>query len=282
MIISVGEVVWDIFPDREVLGGAPINVAYHLRSLRLEVGILTRIGRDDLGSQTLARLAALGLPVDGVQLDEVLPTGRVNISFDARKEPRFDIVAPAVWDNLDLPAALRQVDGKEFSLVYGTLAQRNSSSRKVIRELWSRATFCFYDVNLRPPHTTEELVKESLAAADLVKLNEQEFRIIASWEKIIGKDKKNIAHELCRRYDLVALVVTGGSEGAWLVSDGDYFENPAMPTQVADTVGAGDAFFAALIEGYLQKRPWPEILAGANKRGAYVASRHGATPPMMD
>lgn len=282
MIISIGEVVWDIFPDKEVLGGAPINVAYHLRSLNFDAGIITRVGSDNLGILTLSCLKKLGLGVSWVQVDPHLPTGRVNVSFDDQHEPHFDIVAPAAWDNIELAAALQCVEGRKFSLVYGTLGQRNSQSRAAIRALWDQADICFYDVNLRPPFTTGDLVFDSMSAADLVKMNEKELEIVAAWAQIKTKDKKSIAEELCKRYDLVALIVTEGGSGSWLVSQGESFERPAEKVQVADTVGAGDAFFASVIGGYLRKRPWPEVLEQASKRGGYVASQHGATPPMPE
>jgi fructokinase len=281
MIISVGEVVWDIFSeDKQVLGGAPINVAYHLTSLLPDVRIITRIGDDELGQTTIAKLLQLGLNVDGVQQDDNLPTGRVNVSVDANNEPHFDIVAPAAWDNLDLAEALKQINDQSFSLVYGTLAQRDPRSREVIMTLCRQAAKCFYDVNLRPPFTTKELVLDSMGQASLVKMNENELAQVADWLEIEPGDKKNIAQAICSRYDLDALAVTEGGKGAWLVSGDDYFADAGQPVQVADTVGAGDAFFAALIAGFLGGIPWPETLARANRRGGYVAGQHGATPEM--
>ena len=282
MIISIGEVVWDIFSDRQVLGGAPINVAYHLQNLQMDVNIITRIGDDDLGSTTLAQLENLGLSDKGVQKDPALPTGRVNVTVDADNEPHFDIVAPAAWDAISLEEAEHMVHGKRFHLVFGTLAQRDERSRHAIRSLWNRATLCFYDVNLRPPFTTEDLVFDSLAAADLVKMNGDELMTICRWAGIGTQDKTQSARALLDRYGVSILAVTEGKDGAWLVAGDDFFENTAKPVTIADTVGAGDAFFAALIEGYINGRTWDECLLRANKRGAYVASQNGATPPMPE
>ncbi|HIJ79874.1 MAG: carbohydrate kinase [Desulfobulbaceae bacterium] len=281
MIVSVGEVVWDIFSeDKQVLGGAPINVAYHLSALLPEVRIITRIGDDELGQNTMARLGQLGLNVAGVQLDATLPTGRVKVTVDGRNEPHFDIVAPVAWDNLDLKQALQQVGEQPFALVYGTLAQRDPRSRAVISALCAKADKRFYDVNLRPPYTSRELVLDSLQSATLIKMNEHELAQVAGWLEIGPGEKKNIAQEICKRYDLDALAVTEGGKGAWLVSGNDYYADAGQPVQVADTVGAGDAFFAGLIAGYLQGLSWPETLSRANRRGGYVAGRHGATPAM--
>ncbi len=282
MIVSVGEVVWDIFPDgKKVLGGAPVNVAYHLASLGLDMKVITCVGDDELGALTLQELVGLGLSLDGVQKGE-LATGQVQVSIDEDNEPHFDIVAPAAWDAIGVEDALKVVGDRRFDMVFGTLAQRDARSRSVIRALWRKATRRFYDVNLRPPFTTRDLVIESLQAADLVKLNNNELLIIAEWLSLGVQEKRDIGRIVLERFDLTAVVVTEGEAGAWLVSPEGYFEDGGVAVTVADTVGAGDSFFASLIEGYVHSRPWPEALHRANRRGAFVASQQGATPPMPD
>lgn len=280
MIISIGEAVWDIFAERQVLGGAPVNVAFHLQALGAEVEVITRVGADSLGERARARLAELGLSLAGVQEDLLLPTGRVTVTMDSRGEPCFDIVAPAAWDNIDADLAAALVRDRSYALVFGTLAQRSPRSREAIRRLWQGADFRFYDVNLRPPFTPPGTVLDSLAAADLVKMNGEELHVVAGWLDMTGAEKKNIAQALCARYDLVALAVTEGSRGAWLLAGNDCFYQEAEPVRVQDTVGAGDAFFATLVHGYLAREPWPVVLARANRRGAHVAASQGATPPM--
>ncbi|MDH5299005.1 MAG: PfkB family carbohydrate kinase, partial [Desulfobulbaceae bacterium] len=200
MIVSIGEVVWDIFPQRCVLGGAPVNVAYHLRSLGMEVAVVTRVGSDPLAGETLLQLGALGLPLAGVQRDPGLPTGRVNISIGDDNEPSFDIVAPAAWDAIAIEPAQALLGHAPFSLVFGSLAQRDERSRRTIRSLWPQAAARFYDVNLRPPFTTPELVLESLAVADLVKMNGDELALVGGWAGVGGDDKKMVAQRLLKKY----------------------------------------------------------------------------------
>lgn len=277
-IVAVGEVVWDIFPDRQVLGGAPINAAYHLQKMGRSVTVITRIGEDDLGAATLARLANLGLATAGIQRDPELATGQVMITLGLDHEPQFEIMAPAAWDRIDPEAALLAAGEPPFALLFGTLAQRDPRGREAIRRLAQTASSCFYDVNLRPPFTSRELVIASLDLADLVKMNGRELAEVGGWHGWQG-DTKNIAKNLCARYDLAALAVTEGGKGAWAMTGaGDFFQAAAEPVTVVDTVGAGDAFFAALIDAFLAHRPWPEILARANRLGGRVASHPGATP----
>jgi fructokinase len=281
MIIAIGEVVWDIFPERRVLGGAPVNVAYHLRCLGREVGVVTRVGADELGDRTIAAMAALRVPVDGVQRGR-LPTGTVRVKIGDDNEPHFDIVTPAAWDNIDPDEAEKYIAGRSFKLVFGSLAQRDERARRAIRGLWRKAEYRYYDVNLRPPHTSRQIVEESLFAAELVKVNGAELLEIGRWQNLSSNARKIIARELMDRYNIEVLVVTEGADGAWLLSGDDFYRAEGCPVKVADTVGAGDAFLATLLAAYEQGLGWQECLARATERGAYVASQYGATPPMPD
>lgn len=279
MLVSVGEVVWDLFPDRRVLGGAPVNVAYHLARLDVEARVVTRIGNDSLGRETMAQFAALGVDSLGVQVDPELATGQVSVTVGEGNEPRFDIVAPAAWDAIDLSTA-RKILPEHFDLLYGTLGQRDPRSRAAIRSLWEQATFRYYDVNLRPPFTSRELVEDSLGAADLVKLNDRELVVVGNWFACGDAAEEQTARGLLERFALSAVVVTEGAAGSWVVTQNACVRSPGVTVTVADTVGAGDAFFAAVIAGLTAGQAWPDILANANRRGAYVASQRGATPPM--
>lgn len=282
MIIAIGEVVWDIFPDHQALGGAPVNVAYHLNTLGLPAQAITRIGADELGEKTLQRIAALGLSIAGIQRDPLYPTGRVDITLDKNNEPNFEIVAPAAWDYINRDEAVGLAGNEPFHLVFGTLAQRNRESREAIRALWQKASVRLYDVNLRPPFTDMELVQESLAVADITKLNSDELKKICAALGIYYADAQSMAAELRKRFAIQTVVITEGPAGAWLISPEGFFAHPGFSVQSADPVGAGDAFFAALIQGIARKMPWPECLARANQRGAYVASQPGATPVMPE
>ncbi|MBU0479913.1 MAG: carbohydrate kinase [Proteobacteria bacterium] len=278
MIVSIGEIVWDEFPDHRVLGGAPLNVAYHLQARGLPVLAAGRIGDDDLGRLTLARVRALGLAVDGIQLDAEYPTGRVVVTVDSRNEPHFDIAKPAAWDHIRAPAVEKVVAGRPFNLVCGTLAQREPESRAAIRRLWRQAETIFYDVNLRPPFTSLDHVRDSLQAARVVKVNSDELAVLN--KALVGKEgsEDEIAASLLAAFDLELLAVTRGSNGAMLVNSGQCYTHPGFPVKVADTVGSGDAFFSGIIAGYLGGIDLPECLREANRLGSYVASRPGATP----
>ena len=281
MIISVGEIVWDIFGDKKVLGGAPLNVAYHLSKLGHDITLISRVGSDNLASDTLAKITDLGIPTHSIQQDDILPTGQVKVTLGNDNEPSFDIVAPAAWDAID-GSSLDWCKDKKYNLIFGSLAQRSAKSRATIRSLWNRAGTIFYDVNLRPPFTPTEVVVESLAAAHVVKLNDKELHTVADWLKVPPGNLQGRAQNLFSLYNWMALTVTLGESGAFVVSKDGLFEHPGFPVKVIDTVGAGDAFFAAFIDSVLNNRDWPACLDAANSRGAYVAGCQGATPSMDD
>ncbi len=281
MIVSIGEIVWDIFGAKQILGGAPLNVAYHLSCLNLDVHLISRIGTDDLTDITLQQIQELSLSTVGIQHDPKLPTGRVVVTMGPDNEPSFDIVAPAAWDAIEYPDQL-SMPAPPFHLVFGTLAQRSEKSRSAIRSLWEKSDIIFYDVNLRPPFTPAQYVIDSLTAADVVKLNAHELRTVAQLKKLPSGTVRQRAQSLFSALSIKVLAVTMGNDGALLVCQDGVFEHPGFSVQVADTVGAGDAFFASLIEGIIQKRPWQQCLEQANRRGSIVASMTGATPLMKD
>lgn len=279
VIVSFGEIVWDQFKDASVLGGAPLNVAYHLHTAGWPVRIVSRIGRDELGRKTLELIQELGLPVASIQHDPDLPTGRVLVSLDEDNEPTFEIAAPAAWDAIQADTVLSQLDNTPFHLVFGTLAQRNETSRTALQSLLEQADTKFYDVNLRPPYTKPELVLASLKAANVAKVNREELMSLADWFMPGRKGQtEEIGRELLLTFDLSLLAVTDGDRGARLITRDEHVYHKGFQVYVADPVGSGDAFFAALIHGYLSGLPLADCLQQANRQGAWVASQQGATP----
>ncbi len=279
MIICVGEIVWDIFASGKVMGGAPLNVAYHLNSIGQDVRLISRLGRDEYGKAASQQIEHLGLSLATIQYDTKYQTGKVLIHLNDAKEHSFEILSPAAWDFINLPQ-MDTLENKSYHLVFGTLAQRSAVSRSTIRSLRSSAKTVFYDVNLRPPHTTQDIVLESLFHANVGKMNEDELSAINSWSSLPPGSLEEMAQALLAKFNLEVLAVTLGGKGAMLICHDGVYRHNGFSVQVADTVGAGDAFFAALIDGILQKHAWQECLVQANKRGAYVASQPGATPEM--
>ncbi|OZC02989.1 carbohydrate kinase family protein [Rubricoccus marinus] len=270
--LLVGEVLWDALPRGLFLGGAPFNVAAHLQRLGEPVRLVTRVGADELGREARRRIAATGLDASGVQTDPSLPTGFVRVGVDASGDARYDILAPAAWDAIAPPEAGAEV------VVFGTLAQRDARSRAAIRGLWRGARVRVLDLNLRPPHVSPEVIEASLRAADIVKLNAEELKALRE-QFALASGGAMALRDLAERFSLASVCVTRGARGARLLHDGEAFDHAGCAAEVRDTVGAGDAFLAALLSGLFRGDPPADVLDRANRLGAQVAGVEGALLP---
>lgn len=281
-ILALGELLWDLLPRGAQPGGAPANYAIHCRGLGAEARLVTRVGDDARGKELLAWLGEHGLALDTVQVDSERPTGTVSVTLSEDGQPTYIIHEGVAWDRiaLDGPAleAVREVD----AICFGSLAQRSPISHATIRDLVIASpprALRIFDVNLRPPYDSHEVVEESLALANVVKVNDLELERLAEWLGLGGTVREQV-EELARRFALRLVAVTRGAGGSLLFGGGRWSEHPGFSVELADTVGAGDAFTAALTLGWLAGRPLDLINAWANAVGAYVCSRSGGTPPL--
>lgn len=282
-VVLFGEVVVDVFPGRRVLGGAPFNVARHLRAFGLNPVLITRTGSDAARDTLLNAMERFGMDTRGVQCDLRHPTGQVAIhpsaaghSFDILPEQAYDYIHPGV-------ARLVALSSAPALFYFGSLAQRSEVSRRALGTLLrSIAAPKLLDVNLRPPWYDPGTLRRSLAAADIVKVNNEELGMLASLLRLAGTDDRQQASSLITRFSLQRLVVTCGDQGAWLLNaDGtEAATGPSRRTDpIQDTVGAGDSFASVLILGVLSRWPMPLTLARANDFARAVCGIHGAVPP---
>jgi fructokinase len=272
-VTCVGELLWDILPTGErLLGGAPANVAYHLKRLGVDVRLISRVGVDELGKAARLKLRKIGISDEAIQTDSSLPTGAAAVRCGPGGLVEYDFVTPAAWDRIQ-----RADSGDVDAVVFGTLAQRDACARESVRYIVKNASVRVYDINLRPPHTELSTVTESLRLATVVKMNEQEAETLAR-ELALPPEPQRFAQAMEQRYGPRVLCVTRGERGAWLVADGEWNEVQGARVEVVDTVGAGDAFLAALVVGLLAKGAWADVLRKADQLGALVASRKGAMP----
>jgi len=276
-IVCIGEILWDALPDGLFLGGAPFNAASHLHALGEDVVFVSRVGDGRLGEEARRRLRARKLDAS-LQTDEALPTGFVRVALDADSgEPDYEILKPTAWDAIAWTDALERRAEEAEALVYGSLAQRANPSRKTIRRLWEADALRAFDVNLRPPYDDRAVVEPSLQAADVVKLNEAELQRMRDWFGLPATSDAAMG-DLATAFGCTAVCVTEGAEGARLWQDGDCSHHPGYSVEGEDPVGAGDAFLAVLLAGLLDGRGGSEVLALANRLGAYVAAHAGALP----
>jgi fructokinase len=263
-ILSIGEILWDVFPDTARLGGAPFNFAVHAHRLGHRVIFLSAVADDERGRAALGRAAELGLTTEFIQVAAGRPTGSVSVRLDAEGHPDFTIHRPAAYDclTLDERQLARLAELRPDWIYFGTLYPMEGHAREVLRSVMDAvpAARRFYDVNLRRSCYTPELVRELLALAAAVKLNDDEAEVFPD----LGAAP--------------SVAITRGEKGCLVRIGNDRAECPGYPVKVADTVGAGDAFAAAFLHGLAAG--WSAARTGnfANRLGALVASRAGAVP----
>lgn len=283
--IIFGETLYDVFPEgQSVLGGAPFNVAWHLQGFGLNPLLVTRIGRDSLGEQALQTMQNWGMVTHTVQHDTLYPTGTVGVSIH-HGSPYFEIPPHQAYDHITVEPALEILAHSSCHLLYhGTLALRHHISRQTLHALVQTLKLpIFLDINLRPPWWNQQLLETYLKAATWVKANEEEMNIIEPkfrpfYEKSHFQQSERILEAFCHRYDISMLIVTLGKQGALLKTlQGDFLYLPAPKIAVVDSVGAGDAFSAVVIEGLIHKLSPSLILEQAMAFAATICEIRGAT-----
>lgn len=276
-IVCIGEILWDSMPSGLYLGGAPFNVAYHLKRLGNNVSFISRVGKDRLGREAIKRVKNAGLSTEYIQIDPELNTGFVEVTLSEQGIPEYQIIKPVAWDEIALTADTKNVMESADALVFGTLAQRSKTSRKTIEWAENCNGIKFLDLNFRFPFVDTDIVERSLRIADILKLNDDEFEVLQEWYKLPHDIKESMGW-LADQYALQSICLTRGSEGALLWIEEKFIESDGIKVKVNDTVGSGDAFLAAFISGYLANNSYDQMLSLSNRLGAYVATRSGGTP----
>ena len=283
-LVGIGEVLWDMLPGGKRLGGAPANFTYHARSLGADARLVSRLGYDELGWAARSRLAALGVPGHCLEMDPSRPTGTVSVEIAADGQAKYHFPENVAWDALAGDPAGRLAVSQADAICFGTLAQRQEPSRSTIRSLVAaaaRSALRIFDVNLRQSFFTPEVIEESLKLANVLKVNDAELPRLAAMFQLTGDERTQIS-QLAGRYRLRLVACTRGSNGSLLFAEGQWSEHPGIPTEVVDTVGAGDAFTAAMTLGVLAKWDLDRVNREANQVAAYVCGCSGATPELPD
>lgn len=280
-VLAVGEVLWDLLPGGKQLGGAPGNFAYQCRSLGADARLVTRVGDDDLGREILDRFRALGLPIDGVEIDPIAPTGTVSVELNDG-QPRYTIHENVAWDRIAADATALRLAAEADAICFGSLAQRNPISREAITRLVDAArpgALRIFDVNLRPPFIDREVIERSLERASVLKLNDDELAMLAEMFGFYDTPE-GVIEALAGRFDLDVIAVTRGPIGSLLFSAGHWSEHEGVAVEVVDAIGAGDAFTAAMATGLLAGLSLDAINRRANAVAAFVCTQPGGTPAL--
>ncbi|MEO1035918.1 MAG: carbohydrate kinase [Pseudomonadota bacterium] len=282
-VLCFGEILWDALPDGRHAGGAPLNVAYHLSRLGATGWPVSAVGDDELGTELLQLVSEWGMPSDFIGTSATLPTGTVQVSLD-RGSPTYDILCDVAWDRIRVPDPLPERARPVDAVLYGTLALRDLHNRHALRSLLEQAREALhvFDVNLRPPHDDRDFAWQLARRANLIKLNDVELAFLLE-RPAIAENVEASTRQFAERCDAERVCVTCGASGAGLLDSGRWYWVKSRPVAVRDTIGAGDAFLAALVHGTLTRPERPaDTLAFASELAGFVAASDGAMPAYTD
>ena len=282
VVIGLGELLWDVFFNEKRLGGAPINFACLAGQLGAEAYPVSCVGLDALGAELKNSLSELRIDHSYIAEDRYFPTGTVQIVLDKSGKPTYEIQEAVAWDAIPMTKNLMELAKRTDAVCFGSLAQRNITSLSTIREfitaLPSNALKIF-DVNLRQDIYTKELIEDSLALCNILKLSDEELSVLAKWFALTGTVKEQLK-AILRLFDLQLVAFTRGEQGSLLIQSEMIDEHQGYPTNMVDSVGAGDAFTAVLCMGLLHDKDLSEINDLANQVASYVCSHKGGTPKL--
>jgi len=293
LILGIGELLWDVLPEGPRLGGAPANFTVMAGRLGNRAAILSRVGRDALGREAMDRLRPLPVDTGGVQIDAAHETGRVTVALESG-QPSFTIHEPAAWDFLELTDDWIALAEGAGAICFGSLAQRSAVSRQTIQSLVAEtpeSCIRVFDVNLRTPHYSAEVVQESLELATVVKMNDAEVPLVLNlldlddgFDAFDGPAPlRAAALRLLSEFAALRMVgITRGGHGSMLVTREEVHEHGGFPVEVIDTIGAGDAFTAAMTHYLLRGASLATLNQAGNRWGGWVASQSGAMPELTD
>ena len=277
-IVCFGEVLWDLYPDKKIIGGAPFNVFARLHNLRNNVDFISSIGNDKLGNEILEHFNQNNYSHKFLNIDEKYETGSVIITLK-NGEPSYKILSNVAWDFIPLKASYDEILSDLDILVYGSLASRNIGSFKTLKELTKQSKFNILDLNIRESYYDFEKLSSLVNSADFLKVNLEELELINQLFKFNISDTQNLIFKILKQFDLKYVCVTNG-EIESMIYDGKNFEiAKSFKVDSIDNVGAGDNFLAALIdELFIKKNNLKSSLRIASAYGAITTTKNGAVP----
>lgn len=284
-IVGIGEALWDILPGEKHLGGAPLNFSYIASLLGDHAVIASRIGNDGLGAELMREVALRGLETKYIQQDADLPTGTAVVKVSAEGQPTFEISQPVAWDALELTPEWERLAERADAICFGTLAQRSAESRAAVQAFLRKThddCVAILDVNLRAPFYSADAIVDSLERATIAKINEDEFAEISRMVELPNQATSDGLRAFARKFNLQLVCLTRGDRGSVLATSERVVEHPGFHVEVKDTIGAGDAFAAAVAHCWVSKLTLERTSDIANRWASWVASQPGGMPLLPD
>ncbi len=275
--VCFGEVLWDMLPEGPQPGGAPLNVAYHLNRRGVKTNIFSKVGNDLQGHQLISLIQSWGLGTEFLQVDVKYPTSQVIAKMNGT-EVTYEIVSPVAWDFIERIEGAEPLISNSTYFIYGSLASRNEFTRDTLFDLLENDCIKVFDINLRPPFISRDLLGALLTKANIVKFNQAELGMVQS---VFGGSFSNEASQIRfirEKFYVPEIIVTKGEFGASYYKNQEIYHAWGREVKVQDTIGSGDSFLAAFIAGHFLKKEPQEIIKDAVAMGAFIATKKGGCP----
>jgi fructokinase len=277
-VTAIGEIIFDIYPGYKTPGGAPLNFIYHINKLTGNGSLISRVGNDIEGDEVINFLKTNGLPISNIQIDNKHETGAALANLDENKIPHWEIPSGRAYDFIETPPDLDKIIKNSNCLYFGSLAQRMERSRATIQTFFGKKMKYFFDINIRQNYYTKDILGSSLSAADVLKMNYEELKLLHDLF-IPGKFDLNISTlAIIDKFDIELAAVTLGEKGAWLFRGQEFDFYQTVASKVVDTTGAGDAYSAILCIGYINKINLDKINKLASDFASDIIKIPGAIP----
>ena len=276
IIVGLGEILWDVFPEQKILGGAPANFAYYVSQFGFNGNVISAVGDDILGKEILNSLEEKSL--NCLIETTSFPTGIVQVTLSGEGIPSYEICENVAWDNIPFTEHTEKLANKAAAVCFGSLAQRSKTSRDTIRKFLLATppdSLRIFDVNLRQHFYNQNIIQESLELCSVLKMNEDELGILADMIKVDATNDMEFCNYLLRKYHLEIVILTKGTEGSYIFTKDDMSFQSTPKVQVADTVGAGDSFTAAFVAALLSGKSIKESHRIAVEVSAFVCQKYG-------
>ena len=278
-VICFGEVLWDMVGNKGLIGGAPLNVCYHLSKHGIDSRLISQVGKDQKGAELLSGISQLGVNTEMISVSPDLPTSEVLVHLAADGKVTYTIVENVAWDAIPYSEQYATEIAASDCFVFGSLASRSAVSKDSLFRYLAHAKWKVIDLNLRQPYFDKQIIHQLLSSCNTLKINDDEFRLISEYFDITGSDEQEILMGILVQFpDINEIIVTWGADGARYFSSDLYLKVPAVKVEVVDTVGSGDAFLAAFLAGKLQQKSIQQCMHDAVVLSGFIAGSRGACP----
>lgn len=278
-VVCFGEILFDVLDEIAIPGGAPFNVAYHLKQAGIHSFLISSVGDDEYGKELLDMANKWNLDTQGIEVSDTYRTGIALVHYDEDNQPKFEIVHPVAWDYISWKDEYKAVIQQSEAFLFGSLSSRSELSYNTLKECLKHSPLNVFDINIRPPHFSRVLLEEILNQVHILKMNKEELLLLSEWYECDSEEESSQVEVIRKRFGIEEVLVTRGGEGASYYNDNVELHHAAIKIDVVDTIGSGDAFLAGFMSKRLDSRfSIEECLVEGLRKGAYVASQLGACP----